>query len=599
MNVGSWARRAACWVVALAMVVPGSAAHAAARSKPPRFRLGPVTVNPDLESPSDAVTKAMTATFRSLGAPRYFTRGLFSSDIETAPGYFAEPAGDLDGDGKKDLLGIRYERSDGNLTMTIAGIRGVDGEVLWTRDLDDAYAWPIPTRVGPDGDPGVLLVAFLWDGVDVLVAGVSTYSLSLESISGSGDSLWQESFDGYAADSWFSSHALDIPMTVGFLNGVEGDATDLMMERVLYRYDPAGEDERKTLDVIDGRDGSVAYSAGSLLDDTYYYEIPTPDLSGDGLDDYLEVRPEGRRQNHVTARQAFDGEAIWEQDMTGRFGDMTFGVGDTDGDDVSDLILTSACNCVFILVDGGASASSSRPYFPGGGGATTLLSGKTGEQMWKKTGDPIRLGDVNGDGLADIGLQDADFRAPSATYSAVTGSGDRLYSEHYSIKHPGGSSGHVDFVSNMGDIDGDGIRDSMHRFEFADFKNRHFYIERGVVSGADGKKLWDGNHSRPLHASVDGIGDDLVKARKSNGTFSISIEDGRDGTELWRTEIPTGKSRAFVGAMDLTGDGRAEVLVDRFGSIRRGDFGVIVLDPTDGHIVWQLGSNLQEVGPAA
>lgn len=133
------------------------------------------------------------------------------------------------------------------------------------------------------------------------------------------------------------------------------------------------------------------------------------------------------------------GEGVGDQ-----FGWIARDIGDVDGDGVHDVV-TSAPT----LQQDGAAA-----------GRVYVYSGKSGETLWTRTGEPggqlgIGLeaaGDVNGDGIPDVLAG-----APGANTAFVYSGSDGATLLRLSPESPGGGFGGA--VSDVGDADGDGHAD--------------------------------------------------------------------------------------------------------------------------------------------
>ncbi|MDP9406005.1 MAG: PQQ-like beta-propeller repeat protein, partial [Actinomycetota bacterium] len=168
--------------------------------------------------------------------------------------------------------------------------------------------------------------------------------------------------------------------------------------------------------------------------------------------------------------------------------------------------------------------------------------------------------------------------------------GDVVRRDRTTVPFPSGDT--VSFLEFgvVGDLDGDRRRDSLADVVVVDVDRERFLKKRRFVAGRTGRRLWspDGD-VQPLRAPVDGDGDDVVRLRSTARGLRVAALRGDDGSRLWRRRLRTsgfGGSfgpGGFAQAADLTGDGRAEVIVvSDDGRIR-------VLGARHGATRWSVG----------
>lgn len=495
---------------------------------------------------------------------------------------FLQPAGDLDGDGRRDVLAFSFDDATGRVILR--GLRGTDGTVLWTRrELAGFFAFPMPARLGPDGRDGVLY--FTLREIDTPVAFV--FRMRLLALAGDGATVWDRTLEGTLVLAPGLAIGRDLPHFRGVLDAVPGAAQEVLVGREDTTYPflvPIDRSEVMRAHVLDGADGSVASESSMTTTGAYPVPFAGPDLSGDGLDDYLFLAEsyaygdDGRRlPNALSAHRGTDGTELWRTVAPVTTGSRLVVLGDATGDGVPDWALQ-----------------------PGerfdGVGALALLDGSSGALRWSvPEGWPRRLGDADGDGLADVGVQYRTYCCPGGrldvTYAALDGTGAAVYTAAYGVPWPEQAIVTATWTyPDLGDLDGDGVTDAGHDLQLVDLDAERFYTERGAVSGRTGAKLWSGRVRAPLYTSVDGAGDDLASLiQLQDNTTRIIAQDGATGETLWDVVLPRRASAEELRAADLDGDGRAELVVQ----LTAGEAGDprpsgAVLRAADGSILWSF-----------
>jgi hypothetical protein len=492
------------------------------------------------------------------------------------------PAGDFDGDGLHDLLTTRQSSGPDDI-VTLRGVRGVDGTELWTRSEPfGSYSFAQPARLGPDGRDGVLYVNGTWIWPATFGVAVITYLLRLVAISGSGKTLWERTLSGTVYSTLAGNIGDAIPFFGGVADAAPGPAQDVLVQLdsfTTYNVLDAPARYRTVANVLSGADGSDV-SASSLEAIEHQPLLrPLPDLDGDGLDDYLlsVYREHLEMPGLLHARRGTDGAELWHAQERLAYDPPFTAAGDATGDGVTDL-----------LVQPGVSFSER------GESSYLLMDGATGRVLWRKAaGSPRPLGDVTGDGRADLGATTFGYDASSYTagYTAFDHAGAPVYATEYRVAIP--PQGWI-VLSNrvwpsIGDVDGDGAPDAAHEFVLVDPDAEQFLTERGAVSGRTGAKLWSGHVLEPVFASVDGAGDDLVSVTSAADGTSVVVaaRDGATGAPLWATTLAGASGSNATHAADVDGDGRAEVVLNV--SDRAGRFGIAVLRAVDGTVMWSSG----------
>jgi outer membrane protein assembly factor BamB len=221
-----------------------------------------------------------------------------------------------------------------------------------------------------------------------------------------------------------------------------------------------------------------------------------------------------------------------------------------------------------------------------------LLDGHTGEVAWHKQADaPRPLGDLDGDGRPELGTQSiTKFFSTmwGVRYQAFDGEGHPLYTRTYGLNLPPGDVFAAMFVvPDVGPADADAATDAGHVVLMLDLDQGKLFRNRALVSGRTGRRLWKGTLGNALGASVDGHGTDLALLTGSRSGIRVEAQDGATGHPIWRSSVsaPRGAESVTYGA-DLTGDGRAEVIVNATFLGDSGAFRTFVLSGRDGAVLW-------------
>ena len=506
-----------------------------------------------------------------------------------------EAAGDFDGDGARDLLATNWDLSQDAMSMTVTALRGRDGTQLWSRTLD-GYAMVVPARVGTGAQPGVLLVAYHDGGQDLFVAGAGTTTTTVTAVAGDGTDVWTRSFEGMVADTLAGVAVTGVTVNVDLFDAVGNGAKDLMVTQLDLLAAPAVWRATSTASVVDGATGEIVASAQARDDQSSVpVAVSAGDLDASGGDDALFLVGEmgGGMPGRMTAFSSSDGRELWSrEDLPVDPWMFIRSAGDMSGDG-RDEILTSS-------------------FF----GKSLVLDGGTGQRRWTRRGEvAYPVGDTNGDGLPEIGVVslgrgyggcdcvvvmegapgnvlpppligsdygfaiemsvEAEPRTLGVTTRMIDADGDVVRRDRVAVPRPRGDHASRVQFELPGDVDGDDRADALVAAVVADMEREEFSSQRGLVSGRTGDVAWSPPlNSVPAGGAVDGAGDDVVTFRGPQ----MQLRDGRDGSLLWTSDV--GRNRGVgIDAADVTGDGRADVLLTNHRGIR-------VLDGRTGEMLW-------------
>lgn len=524
-------------------------------------------------------------TANRLGVPRQLTAALGDAGQRPPAGGTHEivlPAGDLDRDGVADVVGVA-PGSGPEDPATISARRGLDGALLWAHPAPPT-TFPHPTRLGPLGADGVLLVSLEvtgsepGSGSDSEPAQVTTTLLRLTAVSGGGETLWERVFHGVVTATSDGALASGLAFPAGLFDAVEGPADDLLVGVIDLAALPLV--AVVTANVLDGADGRTVARAVEPAASEVAEPRPGPDLDGDGLKDVVTAVPggvESREPGKVSGYAGSDGRRLWTNpDLPVPELFASVDVGDANGDGSGELAL------------GGPSFGDQTAE------RLTLLSGGDGRLLWARASDmPVALGDVSGDGRPDTGAwtfhedHAADHLVVGFRYEAMEGDGDPIYATTHTVTLPPTQRVAIALraLGDAGDVTGDGVPDAFQdTFALSD---RTLVTDTRIVSGGDGSLVRIDVEGVPLQAHVDAVGDDFAEVTAEPSAATVTAMAGDSGAILWRARHPTRsepQSWLLRGA-DLDGDGRGEVIANLFS-----DQGVevLVLGAADGRVRWSL-----------
>ncbi|PUE44098.1 hypothetical protein B9Z34_03180 [Limnohabitans sp. Hippo3] len=374
-----------------------------------------------------------------------------SSSLSDQFGYTVANLGDIDGDGKQDML-ISAPYSSKTLTFNEGGEEKVNGSTGWNND-----GWSISQE-------GRLF--FYMGGNAALVAGTSV-SATTTSLSNNYDS---------ATTLPSSNTGSDLPD--------RGDADSVA--NTIYTYTTSAQTAS----------GSFVGSAGSYLGSTWA-PIMLGDVNGDGFDDFLTGKDNSTLVfGKATGWTGLDNTSTsaWTTTTLGYWTNVS-AAGDMNGDGYADFILGSGNDRYLVFGKAGNWNSSLTVNATTGGGTGTpavvkitpetgLALNQDGNQFSLNSASMRALGDINGDGYGDLLIaasHTADFNAKDnggayVVFGAASGWGSDISLSNLATNGKGfritGSVDATYAAYNMtaaGDVNGDGMDDFILT-EYGDFE---------------------------------------------------------------------------------------------------------------------------------
>jgi len=304
------------------------------------------------------------------------------------------------------------------------------------------------------------------------------------------------------------------------------------------------------------------------------------DINGDGIGDYCASEPwaDLSRENvgGVYAWSGADGSPLWTAEgfqAFGEFGISCVRVPDATGDGVDDVLINSPSwiprGSLWLFV-------GRADLFSGADGS--LVHSYRGSMDWEGVGYTMGpLGDVNGDGVQDIGISRRGPDHDTPGYLVVVSSDN--FNHIGTLEGPAvqlfNPSGFAAAFCSMGDLDGDGADEFAISMPYADNDIWHNTGRVEVIRGRTMEVLWSvdtvdqysdfgASLISPGDIDGDGLNDLIVGQPGSWPGGSIQLFSGRDGRNLARLDSETYGAefgRQIDAGADLNGDGVIEMLV--------------------------------------
>jgi hypothetical protein len=504
-------------------------------------------------------------------------------------------AGDLNGDGRGDLLDFRtvgneFRRHEYGITAR----DGRTGRRIWRHEVHepgDAFDFAQPMMVGVPGRQGVLLER----EVDVQKGGQDKDSVTLTAWDGStGKPLWTESSTGSASFNGSLSTADNEPGVEGLFHDIPGRDQDVLMSRT----NSDGFDDHVTPMVVSGRDGSITsrHEISTQQQGSRIQISPEPDLNGDGLDDILVVVPGNpplpglpHKLGHSRAIRGDTGARIWTNHGIDLY-DLQdiLDVGHVSGGDVPDFVFESINRKSDLL-----------PHLF----EFVLVRGTDGTILWRHSAtSAVRLGRAGRHLRGAVGLlrEPQSDRSGNRTFSSVTalgyaGNGNLIYSRTHrtsirTVPNTKPRFGFDEATNPFGDVQPDGSQDVAVQLLVR--SGDHRQVRNGIISGRNGRWL-----PRPFGLPTDGSlrhghGTDIMVPLQRGHRFRLAGFSGRTGKRYFVRHLHvTDQDTTTAEGARVTGHSCSDILVkpDTHQIFEAPHFPVLfaVLSGS-GHVLWTL-----------
>ena len=482
--------------------------------------------------------------------------------------------GDINGDGRCEIaVGAELHDSGGTSSGRVYIYSGIDGSLLTTCDGESSG-----DRFGFSIDGGSDLNG---DGVPDLVVGASQND---EAGSNAGKIYAISGADYSVIFSALGEASNDrLGFSVAIAGDVDGDGTEDVIAGA-PRHDDGGPDSGRAY-VFLAPSGAVHHVFGSSADDEEVgYDVDgLGDIDGDGLSDLLV----GTDSDTAYVYRGGDGSLaypVWGQQASAEFGTRVTGLGDVDGDGDGDFAISSH------RWDSSGNDNAGRVYLYSGGGGFLIqcLEGAPGSQFGLAIAGER---DFDGDGRNDL-LATTDSNAAGVTLFAapILALPPFATSSILKLCDQGG------FAKAIGDINGDGVKDFQTAVE-GPAGNEAIRAHSGV----DGRVLRQWSHSSLIAVfdigDVDADGcDDIALAMRRPG-YEYELRSGQDDS-LINTLLPLHPNFGItIRPMgDVDSDGRGDLLLAQRLSLGSFEYASGIFSADDGSLIQELESSILQLG---
>ena len=521
--------------------------------------------------PARAVRAAWLAAGRSDPNPSS-SASTAAADTALTAGSLVLPANDMNHDGVREVLDVRYQSVGADVNRVVIFCRdGATGAVRWRKVIaaESGHVYLAgPQLIGPKGLPGVILV----DAGSVEANKKLTLSLRLVAYDAIGVKFWSHHESGTLDES--TNAEQHVPVIEG-LDAFQTKAQDWLVGRY---SSPGGNNAPVSAAIrrVRGTDGTVTPVGATVTSPTGVPAVvDVPDLSGDSLPDVVAVVPGTGDGTGVFARRGADGSDIWtNSSLVLNPTAQAISVGDVHASasgapTVDDLAVSTGTPTGGGL---GLPLPIPDPTAPSTHGQVALLDGATGTPVWSspKDGDSAYPVLLAGKPLKPaVGVVTTDTTSDSSTTTATTtlvtydDSGTQIYSKSWQASaktDPNGATGTFEFLVQVGDFDADGSADGLVTLAVTSGNNSGALIT--FFHGSDGSSVKSGN-AQALGGSTNGHGDGLVGFKTHRG-LTVTVHSGRDFSVLFSSKVAHSRGvhdgGAFGEPMHDT-SGCADVLV--------------------------------------
>lgn len=506
-------------------------------------------------------------------------------------------AGDLDGDGRGDLLDVRYApAARQGTTLALVARRADTGRVIWQRRITtpkNHFVFAVPARVGAAGGDGVALYDL---GFAAAEDGVTT-SVALTGLAGrTGAPAWRYGATGRVRFGEQGLREEAVPSPVGQLEG--GRSTGFLVS-ITDSSTSGGPVSGGTTSgsaravVVDGGTGATRDAGPAVSSDDARPTVRgVVDVSGDRVDDVAFLV--AGADPVLVVRRATDGSEVWRRtDLALQPGADVYPAGPVTGGPVQDLAVATG------RPRGG---SGPLPFGLGsddaeaGSGDVVLVRGTDGARQFSAPGVlALPLGQAGSPRRPALGVvqvdstHDGSSATVALTVSAHAPDGQRLYQSVQRLTArdddagEGQDSDTTTFatVFEAGDLDADRATDlGVLLYAQAGDAQRS---SRLLLDGATGARLHRAGD--PLFGSLSSHGDDLATADAGKGVL-VKARSGRTGKPVWAVRLAPGRQlrQAFASSADVHAGPCDDVTVSAAGS--KDDYTALLSN--DGRLRWSL-----------
>ncbi len=549
--------RIAAWVCALLLLVAGPASAIEGRAPAPVGAAG----GQSADGPSamrEHLTSQMPAEWQASGTPALaelagargtpLTREEFLSlraevlaeeaDAQAPHSVSPSRAGDLDGDGRLDVLTVETVYEVGS---TLTARSGADGRALWS--VPDV-GLAVPTDIDGDGVSEVLALTDEWTPV---ASGVRLLTETISLLNGAdGTAIWSARLDGSDSRHWSDlggyGHDLQFVSSLRVMPDATGDGRPEVWVGTLNGVfvDRAEQgDVRITADVFVGRtlESTTGLEVGRVVAagvDAFPWAIPVDDVSGDGLADAFVLSGHSWDTGLLSA-QSVAGTPWWVRPFES--GQAVMSATDLDGTGTPDLTLVT---------------------FHDGGPSRIAHEGTTGEELWRLPHNGLVevAGDIDGDGGSDLIQLETNFGGTRVT-AWSGGTGEEIWGP---VDYLAPDVAWVELCYCFGDVNGDGLWDPL----LAEIVfGAGVEVTVRMLDGSDGSQIWsrllEPGEGLPLPIGADADGDGIEDVGHT-APDGVEVRTGFALTLLWTAVREPGRMISGFYGDDLSGNGVADIV---------------------------------------
>jgi hypothetical protein len=527
---------------------------------------------------------------RRSGATPSVPCGTLLLSFRDVTGSDIEPAGDLDADGRPDVVEQHISQVKKHSYRWFGAARDArTGRVLWSKSYvfgDHQGAALLPMPMGPRHEPGVLLFRYGVVQDDTPLLEREDVGLDFEGLDGRGRARWHRhaggsySFDVSSLSTRWHHYPYDF-----FVDRFRAGADDVLV----HSLDSESAAVRSSVTRIAGDTGAVAHpyptvSSGAASGPTELVRrvllgdggLPTvdvvPDQDGDRWPDVLFMRKNG--ESLASVYRGSTGKPIWSTALlplsqyTQVYDAGVLTQGETRIHDLA--ILTSAPAGLGVILP--VPLVGDRLT-----GLVLLVQGGNGGLQWALPGSGVYpMNRYRGAPAIGVASSSTELGSDGSTHvgaeiDVVDGLGVPRAVNRYAVQHSSEAcSIAIVLVLTSDDFTPDGSPEARIRFDaFGPVTREEHWI---TVDGASGREL-DRSGAWTLGGSVDGSGADRADVALSRGHWVVDVVRGDAATRrLLHLEPPLlGKINFLVGATSqVMSRGRCQDLVVESSSEDRG-----------------------------
>ena len=438
--------------------------------------------------------------------------------------------GDLDGDGREDVLLNTRVGPYTNVEASVIAKRGYDGHTMWSQNINGYRHWYNVAQVAGDLDGNGTADAL------VLERKQDAYRV-IAKRGENGSHLWEEDMNAEAGGPIVSGSP-----EAWAIDDLDGDGKP---EVVVTWAESGGVEWTSVMIVKRGYDGHHLWKQSHTGTFPEVYWIDTDDLNGDGKRDmvlFVLMGPYGIRTGTVIAKRGYDGHHLWQQDTAAELrgiGNRAV-VDDLDGDGIPDVLV----------------AWQKGPYDDT---TTTLIakSGQDGHHLWQQEhrGEELWVGaygagDIDGDGREDV-LVTCEAGPWGGTCTANVTAKRGYDGHHLWVQSHTGENASI-HATPMDDADCDGMPDVLVTWSIGPYGHKTDY-QVIAKKGDDGSHIWE------AEATWGQVGKERDEEERQESRFDLNgdgVNDaivGTNGTLCALAAIPCGVNTASVATATGTG----------------------------------------------